>query len=219
MSLKRILGVVLAVGLLVALFGLPALAHASVSTDRSCGSSAVFFSGETARIDVFVGWIAWFQDWSLTVSDSDGNIVTRRSGTLLPFFYLDDSIFVSLASGRPSGRWRAVVWSSFWGRAACEFVVADSSLLPPDSPTRFLAKGESHLWQLQTVPGVSYTAVLLCDSGNDFDLFLLDRNLNRIQSSAAFGCPDIITFTATDSIYYLRVFAASGTGFYGLQVF
>jgi len=219
MRLKGFGLLLLAVFLFSALWNVPAWANVSVGTDRGCGSPAVYFSGETVRVDLFVGWIVWFQNWSLTVYDADGNIVTRRSGTLLPFFYIDSSIFVRLDPGRPTGRWRAVVWSGFWGRATCSFVVADASLLPPSSPSRFISKGESHLWQLQVVPGISYTAVLFCDPGNDFDLFLLDRNLNTIQSSVAVGCPDVITFTASDSIYYLRVFAASGSGFYGLQVF
>ncbi len=216
----RRIGSAAAIALLgIAFIGLPALADASVGTDRGCGSSAVFFSGETVAVRFHVGWIAWFQNWSLTVYDAEDNVVTRRSGTLLPFFSVNRTIFVGLDDGRPRGEWRAVVWSGWWGRDTCRFTVADASLSPPDSPVRFLNKGESHLWQLRTAPGVSYTAVLACDSGNDFDLFLLDRNLNEIQSSIAVGCPDVITFTASDSIYYLRVYAASGSGFYGLQVF
>lgn len=193
-----------------------------VETDRGCGSEAVYFTGETVQIDFFVEWMIWFQRVTMTVYDAQGNEVLRATGLLPPFLNGRGTRFLRLDDLRPRGRWRAVLYVN-WGfgshRLTCDFTVADAALSPPDSPTRFLQKGQSHLWQLQTVPGISYTAVLFCDAGNDFDLFLLDRNLNPIRSSVAFGCPDVITFTATDSSYYLRVVAASGSGWYGLRVF
>jgi len=221
MKLKSLFFSPLAVLLVVAFWSLPALAD-GVTTDRSCGSSAVYFTGETVVITFWVNWAIWFQSWSLTVYDAYGSTITSRSGTLLPFFGTRQTIYVSASSSRPRGQWSAVLrvnWGLGSGRDTCSFTVADESLSSPTSPTRSINKGESHLYRLNTNSGTSYTATLLCTFGNDFDLFLLDRNLNTIRSSTAVGCPDAIFFTAADSIYYLKVVAASGSGWYQLQVF
>jgi hypothetical protein len=203
------------------LWSLPALAD-GVTTDRSCGSSAVFFTGETVSITFWINWTIWFQSWSLTVYDAQGNTITNRSGTILPFFGIRQTIYVSAGSSRPRGGWYAVLrvsWGFGSGRHTCDFTVADESLSAPSSPTRFINKGQSHLYRLWTNSGTSYTATLICNWGNDFDLYLLDRNLNTIRSSTAPGCPDAIFFTASDSVYYLKVVAASGSDWYQLKVF
>jgi hypothetical protein len=140
----------------------------------------------------------------------------------LPFFGTRQTIYVLASSSRPRGQRSAVLrvsWGFGSGRHTCNFTVADESLSAPGSPTRSINKGESHLYRLNTNSGRSYTATLLCTLGNDFDLLLLDRSLNTIRSSTAMGCPDAIFFTASDSVYYLKVVAASGSGWYQLQIF
>lgn len=221
MRLKSSLFSLLAVLLFSALWSVSALAD-GVNTNRGCGSSTVFFTGESVAITFWVNWTIWFQSWSLSVYDAQGNTITSRSGTLLPFFGTRQQIYVSASSSRPRGGWRAVLrvnWGYGSGRDTCDFTVADESLSAPSSPTRFINKGESHLYRLSTSSGTSYTATLPCTFGNDFDLYLLDRYLNTVRSSTAMGCPDAIFFTATDSLYYLKVVAASGSGWYQLRVF
>lgn len=222
MKPKYFLLSLLAALLFSTLWSLPALAD-GVNTDRSCGSSAVFFTGETVAITFWVNWTFWFQSWSLTVYDASGDTITSRSGTLLPLFGIPpETIHVSASSSRPRGQWSAVLrvsWGLGSGRHTCSFTVADESFSSPNSRTRFINKGESHLYRLSTNPGTSYTATLICNFGNDFDLYLLDRNLSQIRSSTAYGCPDAIFFTASDSVYYLKVVAASGSDWYQLQVF
>lgn len=221
MRLKSSLFSLSAALLFSALWSAPALGD-SINTDRSCGSSAAYFIGETVQIKFFVGWAFWFQRIRVTVYDAQGNLVLEVSAILPPFVNGGGTRYINLYDSRPRGQWQATL-SVNWGYGSsydsCSFFVADAALAPPSSPQRFINKGESHLYRLSTNPGTSYTATLICNFGNDFDLYLLDRNLNEIRSSAAYGCPDAIFFTASDSVYYLKVVAASGSDWYQLRVF
>lgn len=221
MRLRSSVVVLLAALLFPVLWSVPAFAD-WIRTDRGCDSSAAYSIGETVQIDFFVGWAFWFQSVRVTVYDPQGNPVLEVSATLLPLVNGRWTRYINLHDGRPRGQWRAnlsVNWGFGRSYDSCTFYVADTALAPPSYPQRSINKGESHLYRLNTIPGRSYTATLICSFGNDFDLYLSDRSLRRVSSSTAYGCPDTIFFTATDSIYYLRVVAASGSGWYQLRIF